>query len=66
MDTTGLPNGEYHVNINGDFDQQSFAVIGLPSEALFGVGTINIVPEPATMSLLGLASLALIRRRKKA
>ena len=51
---------------NGEFDQQSFAVIGLPSEALFGVGTINIVPEPATMSLLGLASLALIRRRKKA
>lgn len=65
VDTSGLGVGTYQVMIDQDFDQQSFAALGLPTEGLFGVGTINIVPEPATMTLLGLASLALIRRRRK-
>lgn len=35
------------------------------TEQLFGMGIINVVPEPGTLSLLGLAALGLIRRRRK-
>jgi len=33
--------------------------------ATFSSGTLDIVPEPATIALLGLGGLALLRRRKK-
>lgn len=36
------------------------------NEEIPGIGIINVTPEPATMALLGLASLAMIRRRKSA
>lgn len=38
---------------------------GLP-EGLNGSITVHVVPEPATIGLLGLASLAMLRRRKVA
>lgn len=59
--------GDHSLIVNGDFDgRQSSAALGSPLEALFGGATVTITPEPATMTLLGLASLALIRRRKRA
>ncbi len=35
-------------------------------EEFYGKGTINVVPEPATLILLGLGSLGLARRRRAA
>ncbi len=34
------------------------------NEALSGIGTITVVPEPAMLTLMGLGALGLIRRRK--
>lgn len=67
VDTTGLAESEtpYQVLVDGDFDQESAASNG-PFELLFGTASVNVIPEPATISLLGLASLALLRRRRKA
>ncbi len=65
VDTTDLGLGKYEVLVDGDFDQESAASNG-PFELLFGTASVNVIPEPATISLLGLASLALIPRRKKA
>ena len=45
--------------------QLSQVGMGGVNEALFGFGIINVVPEPGTFSLLGLAALGLIRRRRK-
>ncbi len=38
--------------------------LGVGDELLSGLGSVNVVPEPASIVLLGLAALALIRRRK--
>ena len=67
VDTTGLAESEtpYQVIVDANFDQQSGANNG-PTALLFGTASVNVIPEPATISLLGLASLALIPRRKKA
>lgn len=46
VDTTGLAVGTYAVVIDGEFDNQSFAALGLPLEELFGVGIINIGCDP--------------------
>ena len=41
--------------------------IGIPPFPAEGVGgSINIIPEPATIVFLGLGGLALLRRRRKA
>lgn len=45
-----------------DFDQDFTSRAG--SDNFFGIGTVTVVPEPATISLLALAAIGLIRRRK--
>ncbi len=66
VDTTGLADGKYQVIVDANLDQQSVAASRQGFDLLFGVGSIHVVPEHATISLLGLASLALIRRRRAA
>ena len=46
VDTTGLTAGTYAVVIDAGFDHKSFVSNGLPTEGLFGVGTINIRCDP--------------------
>lgn len=56
----GLAPGDYTFKVDGDFDQ--FSNLN-GTEGLSGVGTIHVVPEPATLGLLALGALGLIRRR---
>ncbi len=56
----GLAPGDYTFKVDNTFDQFSFLN---GDDALNGVGTVHVVPEPATLGLLALGALGLIRRR---
>ena len=63
MDATGLGPGSYELVIDPAFDQYNFVTWVTPTESLIGLGRVEIVPEPATLALLGFASLAVVCRR---
>lgn len=55
------------VMVNTANEGLSRVAFGAQSETtMFGLGTVNVIPEPATIVLLGFASLALIARRRRA
>ena len=64
MDTTGLGPGSYELVIDPAFKEHNFVTWVTPTESLIGLGRIEIVPEPATLALLGIASLAVVARRR--
>lgn len=76
IDTSGLsenPDHVYIIDVNPSYEEEIFGgqfsaltLDGGLQDELSGRASIRVVPEPATMGLLGLASLALIRRRKTA
>lgn len=67
VDATGLADGEYNIVVNAENDGGASKVTsGTDVDLLFGGATVNITPEPMTLSLLGLGALALLRRRRTA
>lgn len=68
VDATGVPNGVYEVVVDAarDGNRSAFTGGGVTDLIETSVATVTIIPEPATISLLALGALALIRRRKSA
>ena len=70
IDTTGLAEGNYSFGVSSSEEANRVGVglsalgAGFNTEPLEGVGLLNIVPEPATLALLGVGSVALLRRRR--
>lgn len=67
VDAGGLPEGTYSVMVDADRDGfRSTLTGGGVSEPLYGLATVHVVPEPATVTLLGLGAFAVMRRRWRA
>ena len=72
IDTAGLAEGEYSFGVSSaqETNRLGFGLsalgLGINTEPLEGAGFLNVVPEPMTLSLLGLGALALLRRRRTA
>jgi hypothetical protein len=63
VDATGLEMGEYYFGVNSGVDGfSSLGQQGVPDFAYGGAVVYAGVPEPATLGLLALASLAVLRR----
>lgn len=69
VNTTGFNSGNFALSFaNTDYGQDSefLAPDGSSVAASITNGTIHITPEPATVALLGLGGLALLRRKRNA
>jgi hypothetical protein len=73
MLNVALTAGTQYFLINTSFRQVGYVsttnegqATGHYYDGISGQGNINVVPEPASMAVLGIGALALLRRRKKA
>jgi hypothetical protein len=68
VDTTGLPNGDYYLLIDWEIDQGSSKVHNTNNsqvDFVTGSALVRIIPEPATLTLLGLSLAAAGSRRRR-
>ncbi len=62
----GVSSAAEIANPNLGFSLSGLAIGGGAAELIEGGGTLNIVPEPATLALLGIGGIAMALRRRRA
>jgi hypothetical protein len=62
VDATGLPEGSYAVGVYNP--SSVLANTARAEDPLSGEGVVRVIPEPATLALLGVGGLAFLRRRR--
>lgn len=62
-----LEPGEEYRLIDGSISGQFDSIVGLPAgwDLTYDAGSVTVTPEPATLGLLGLGGLAMLRRRRR-
>lgn len=66
IDASGLPVGDHFVLVDGQYDNgRSNVWLGTECDLLFGSAMISVIPEPATLALVGLGAVGLLCGRKR-